>query len=369
MFVICQNLSKLKFVIVAEIVLLADKLSSDSRSISSLESCDSDQPLKSLDISSLSNAADSTVVTDSATRVTTSNMPASTSDVSDCSLKPQGSLPGSDGYSPSDTAGLRLSSTAVASAAKIGAEYLQSSCTSTASMIDKNISAENTDQSLKDSVKDVTLQNLTPENLVTSVVYGLHDACLSSSMHASSDVVKDHNGAVNKGLCVSIDTTLTSKGITATIMSPSEDFQSIYASNDNPLMTSATTTHVELVPEPEPVHDYADLDGVDAWLEFPVPEMSTTLSLSVSRQTVWYIDKAERLYFSSLNGPGLTWRSVDQPTHQISCSPSGFIVWRVYRGSAFCAIGKITGKSPAGTEWREVAREVARVTADDNVVW
>ena len=351
MFVICQNLSKLKFVIVAEIVLLADKLSSDSRSISSLESCDSDQPLKSLDISSLSNAADSTVVTDSATRVTTSNMPASTSDVSDCSLKPQGSLPGSDGYSPSDTAGLRLSSTAFANAPKIGAV---SSCTSTASMIDKNISTENTDQSLKDSVINVTLQN---------------DACLSSSMHASSDVVKDHNGAVNKGLCVSIDTTLTSKGITATIMSPSEDFQSIYASNDNPLMTSATTTHVELVPEPEPVHDYADLDGVDAWLEFPVPEMSTTLSLSVNRQTVWYIDKAERLYFSSLNGPGLTWRSVDQPTHQISCSPSGFIVWRVYRGSAFCAIGKITGKSPAGTEWREVAREVARVTADDNVVW
>jgi len=192
----------------------------------------------------------------------------------------------------------------------------------------------------------------------------------SRSLVADSayNAVKDYSGVVDLGLHVSVDSALDSKRVTATILSPSEDFRSIYASNSGSLTTSATAGGTS-VSEPETVHSFPDLDSVDAWLEFPLPGKSTALSLCVSRRAAWYVDKAQRLYCSSLKGPGLCWNAVDQAAEQISCSPSGCIVWRVYRGSAFSAVGKINVKFPSGTEWREVAREVAYVAVDDTVVW
>jgi len=77
----------------------------------------------------------------------------------------------------------------------------------------------------------------------------------------------------------------------------------------------------------------------------------------------------DRLYYSSLAGTGLRWTALDQPASHITTSPSGFIVWRLHHSSAFTAVGKLMAKSPAGSEWREVARDVAHVAADDHVVW
>jgi len=304
----------------------------------------------------------------------TSDMPALCScDVSSCSPKSKEGFLQNDVNLASETGGLELSSDIILHTYD---ETLQSA--SICCLTDKNIDTQNTTESAaslsncdtKDTVKaQATIQNHVPDNLLTS----LESSPAINSQNRPSlntfDAVNDHSGAVNLGLCVSVDSALESNEFTATLMPPSEDFQSIYASNSYSLTTSAIADRT-LIFEPETtIRSYPDSDSIDAWLEFPLPGKSTALSLSVSRRTAWYVDKAEHLYYALLKGPGLSWKSVDQPTQQISCSPSGSIVWRVYHGSAFSAVGKITGKSPAGTEWREVAREVAYVAVDDNVVW
>ena len=362
-------------------MLLAEKLPCEARTFCSMESYSSDQLLKSQDqhqnlskptattVLCCSNSS-ATVSGDLTLQKSTSDLPAlSSSDFPSCSPKLKERLLQNHSNLTSDITGLRLSCT----------EVLQptSSCSSAESQGDERPSTQNTTESpaclsLKDSDGDSsTLQNHVSENLGT----GLEDSAdadfqNSRSLVADSayNAVKDYSGVVDLGLHVSVDSALDSKRVTATILSPSEDFRSIYASNSGSLTTSATAGGTS-VSEPETVHSFPDLDSVDAWLEFPLPGKSTALSLCVSRRAAWYVDKAQRLYCSSLKGPGLCWNAVDQPAEQISCSPSGFIVWRVYRGSAFSAVGKINVKFPSGTEWREVAREVAYVAVDDTVVW
>jgi len=352
-----------------------------------LESCSGDQLLKSQDISSLSRptailrCSSCCTNTDSAgascevrLHKSTSDMPALCScDFSGRSPKSKEGFLRTDVNSAPETTGLELS---CYNTVHTRGETLLSA--DTCSLTDRNVDTQNTTEladsllncDTKDTVKaQANIQNRVPDNLLTSL--GSSPDISSQNGQTSlntSGAVNDRSGAVNLGLHVSVDSALKSNDFMATIMSPSEDFQSIYASNSNSLPTSAIADRT-FISEPETTHSYPDSDSIDAWLEFPLPGKSTALSLSVSRRNAWYIDKAENLYCSSLKGPGLSWKSVDQPTQQISCSPSGSIVWRVYRGSAFSAVGKVSGKSPASTEWREVAREVAYVAVDDNVVW
>jgi len=252
------------------------------------------------------------------------------------------------------------------------------SCSSTEFLTDKSSFTENTvsppvcdiDSSLKDSNSAVVIiQNCVPKCSTVSAVSNIGaDSQNSSSLHTNVDATKHYSDAVNSKLCISVDLAVESGDLSATVVSPSDDFQSIYTLNSSSLTASAVTDRT-FVPESKTSHSYPDSDSLDAWLEFPLPGKSTVLSLCVSRRTAWYVDKSERLYWSSLKGPGLSWTCVDQPAQQISSSPSGFIVWKVYRGLAYSAVGKLTGKYPAGTEWREVANEVAYVAADDSVVW
>lgn len=381
---------------------MAEKLQSDFGTVSSLESRTSDQPLKSLDITSLSsrpaaatslhhsisyaNTANTSASCDLRAHKSTSDMHAFMSSDVLSSEKSKDDLHVNDSVT-SDTAGPELSCTVANDSLHTSSEILQSvsSCSSTHSVADKNSDSQITVETtasqsdcttthlLTDSTEAlVPVQNHVHRNLATSVESSVVTG-LSNSQNLNTDIafdtVKDYSGADSLGLRVNIDLALESKGITATIMSPSEDFQSIYASNNTSTQTTSAVTDGTFISKPDTTCSYPDLDGADAWLEFPVPGKSSALSLCVSRRTAWYVDKAEHLYCSSLKGPGLTWNSVNQSTQQISCSPSGFIIWRVYRSSAFSAIGRITGKSPAGTEWREVAREVAYIAADDNVVW
>jgi len=389
------------FMYICEIVLL-EKLVCDSKSVSSLESCDSDRPMKSSDVpqqaaSPCINCHNSCADTDNASTPcdvreseSDSNMPALvSSNLSSCSPRLKEGLLWNDSNLESSTS--RMESSCHITTDSLQTDVLQTSSNfnSANSLSNKNDSSQNVSQTatyvcdhalsdcnatqlLEDFVEAVTpVQNCVPKGSVTSsegcAAIGLQN---KSSLNATkwSDTVEDHSGAASLGLCVSIDSAFKSQDVKHTILSPSEDFQSIYASNSN-LQVSLSTTHDALMFRPEPTHSYQEPDSIDAWLEFPVPEKSTALSLSVSRQNVWYVDKTEHLYYSSLKGPGLSWSTDSQPAEQISCSPSGFIIWRVYRGSAFSAVGRITGKSPAGIEWREVAREVAYVAADDSVVW
>lgn len=384
-------LFKLKFLTMHEIVFLVEKLPSDFTSVSSLVSYNSDQPLKSANDPSLlkptsSNHYRSSYEADTVNaRDVSARVPALLPcDSSRFSPKLKADFLGNDSSMASNPACSELSCTMDTGIRHTCSEILQSpsSSSSSISQPDKSAGAQGTSEmaaaisdcaiivSLKDCVK---APNCVPENPVTSSDSGI-DAELQNSLSLSandaSDAVKNCGRAVNSGLRVSINSNsaLDSNGTTATVLSPSEDFRSIYASNDHPLATSPVTGET-FISESETTHSYPDSDSIDAWLEFPRPGKSAVLSLCVSRRTAWYVDKAERLYCSSLKGPGLSWNTVDQPAQQISCSPSGFIIWRVYSGSAFSAVGRISGKSAAGIEWREVARDVAYVSADNNVVW
>ena len=381
------------------VLLLAGKSPNESRSSSSLESCDSDLSLKFSDstsrlkpaaksvidcISSCSNTTNASRSYDVGGHNSADNMPALVScDFTRRSTNLIERLSYNATESASDTTELERSCGTKTHTIQTGTELQStvSSGSSSSSLLDKNAGAQNTSETVSRLLHDAAsgcdvnrvLKDSVPVNSVTSsecdMATDYHNS-LSWNTNNASSAVKDSNGAANlRRLCVvNVNSAFESRGITATIMSPSEDFQSIYASNSSPLTASAVTGGTS-VSEPETTHRYPDLDSVDAWLELSLLGKSTAQSLCVSRRTAWYVDKADHLYYSSLKGPGLSWISVHQPTQHISCSPSGLIVWRVYHGSAFSAVGRITGKSPAGTEWREVAREVAYVAVDDNVVW
>ena len=105
----------------------------------------------------------------------------------------------------------------------------------------------------------------------------------------------------------------------------------------------------------------------NSWSEFTAP--ANIYSLSLSSTHVWFTDKGETLYYSALGGvKGILWRKVREPANQISVSPSGHIVWRLYRGRVFAGT-KITQRRPEGLKWVEAVRDVAHISVDDHCAW
>ncbi len=104
----------------------------------------------------------------------------------------------------------------------------------------------------------------------------------------------------------------------------------------------------------------------DSWTEFLCP--GNLQSIDISQHHIWCVDKSERLYHSHLSGAGLKWRKVDEAARQIAVSPSGGIVWRLHRGSAYAGT-MITARAPAGMKWVEAARDVSYIAVDDNMAW
>ena len=357
-------------------VLVLDKLPLiDSRSASSLESYDSDQFSKSPNAASRLKPPTSVagITTSPAyTNGTSSAFTLNSHAIDDAPVALPSDIPNCSSMKDSTSEGASLT-TDTARPQPLSMSVLpnkqecpskisvrSNSQSSAAPLLDGYIS-----QSFEDSDAE---RNRFAENSVTSLEDAVRTSVRDSlrlSDGRTSCAPVNQRGSFNSRLLVNVDSALQTKRVAPTISSPSEDFQSIYASNADSMVSG----HKTAVSESEPQTGYFDLDGIDAWLEFPTPGKSPGISLSVSRRTVWYVDRAERLYYSTLGGPGLSWKIVDQPTEQVSSSPSGFIVWRVWKGSAFTAVGRITGKYPAGTEWREVVREVSYVAADDNVVW
>jgi hypothetical protein len=171
-------------------------------------------------------------------------------------------------------------------------------------------------------------------------------------------------GVSNSGGRVAAETS----GQVATLSSPSEDFYSIYSGNGDYTLAAASAPETSSAPPvPPPVY----LPNSDAWVEVlgPAGASFPLQSLCVNRRTAWCVDRCDRLCYAVLGEPGIQWIALEQPAQLIACSPAGHIVWRLYRGSAYAAAGRIAKKTPAGSEWREVARDVAYLAVDDNVVW
>lgn len=114
---------------------------------------------------------------------------------------------------------------------------------------------------------------------------------------------------------------------------------------------------------PEPMlHKLAN-----SWSKFTTP--ANIYSLGLSSTHIWFTAKGETLYYSALGGvKGIVWHKVLEPANQISVSPSGHIVWRLYRGRVFAGT-KITQRRPEGLKWVEAVRDVAHISVDDNCAW
>jgi hypothetical protein len=62
------------------------------------------------------------------------------------------------------------------------------------------------------------------------------------------------------------------------------------------------------------------------------------------------------------------WRRISASAHQVSASPSGNILWRLWKGSVFVAC-KVTVKQPYGQKWEEIARKASHIAVDEHMAW
>ena len=109
------------------------------------------------------------------------------------------------------------------------------------------------------------------------------------------------------------------------------------------------------------------VSSLDLWTSYSVPDI--LISLCVSSSHVWLIDYNEKLHFSQVDGSTLRWRSVQQCAQQVSVSPSGRIVWVMYRGMLYAAT-KISSRMPAGTKWEDFVQSgVAYMSVSDTSGW
>lgn len=100
----------------------------------------------------------------------------------------------------------------------------------------------------------------------------------------------------------------------------------------------------------------------------PVTMQGNVQSICLSGKHVWCVDKSERLYCSSLVGPGIKWKMLDVKANQIAVSKSGWIVWRLHRGIVYAGT-KITPRNPGGLHWVEALKNVKWIAVDDSTAW
>ena len=74
------------------------------------------------------------------------------------------------------------------------------------------------------------------------------------------------------------------------------------------------------------------------------------------------------MYCYSSAGPGLRWKAEKEQADQLTTSPSGDIVWRVWNSSLYVAT-KVSIRSASASKWVEAAREVAFAALDDRAGW
>ncbi|XP_012939414.1 tectonin beta-propeller repeat-containing protein 2 isoform X2 [Aplysia californica] len=127
---------------------------------------------------------------------------------------------------------------------------------------------------------------------------------------------------------------------------------------------SLLSTEVERSSE---MQDVCQRRVANSWSEFTTP--TNMYSLAVSQSHVWFTDKSENIYYSSVGSPkGIVWRKASGSANQIAVSPSGHIVWRLHRGVVFAGT-KISSRHPEGLKWVEAVRDVEWISVDDNCAW
>ena len=160
--------------------------------------------------------------------------------------------------------------------------------------------------------------------------------------------------------------------------STTEDFYSVYQDMSSTSQEKSKSNQLETEADSSfPSKFAADTHSQDitktashvanSWSEITAP--ANIYSLAVSDHHVWFTDKSENIYYSSLQGAkGIVWRKATGYASQISVSPSGSIVWRLHKGVVHAGT-KISTRHPEGLKWVEAVREVQYITVFNNCAW
>ena len=113
--------------------------------------------------------------------------------------------------------------------------------------------------------------------------------------------------------------------------------------------------------------------GADIWVPIPHPGRHPLQSVCMSEQLLWVVDTRGTVYHTTTESKGRDWQVTDKAMNEIASSPSGKIVWGIFRQNAYARLG--IGMNPAGRTWRNVtkntplAHKVKQIAADETGVW
>ncbi|XP_071079116.1 tectonin beta-propeller repeat-containing protein 2-like [Haliotis cracherodii] len=184
---------------------------------------------------------------------------------------------------------------------------------------------------------------------------------------------------------------LRKRGIYMTSDTSTEDFYKKYMSQssiDSNITSPAGLKQISPKPEPDQVSpedvpppasavtsSAADdkvaagtlLKLANSWSEIITP--TNVYSLCVSETHIWFTDKSENIYYSSLSGvKGVVWRKASGQAKQISVSSSGSIVWRLQKNTVYAGT-KLSARRPEGLKWVEAVKDVSYISVDDKCAW
>lgn len=106
----------------------------------------------------------------------------------------------------------------------------------------------------------------------------------------------------------------------------------------------------------------------DIWSTIsPCPSKFGAKRIAAAGRILWVIDSKGNTYWFSLDTD--LWHTEKQNMEYISSSPSGSVVWGLYKGQSYIRKG-ITKKLPQGQSWFKVDREVVKLIAvGESCVW
>ena len=113
--------------------------------------------------------------------------------------------------------------------------------------------------------------------------------------------------------------------------------------------------------------------GADIWVPVPHPSRNPLQSVCMSEQLLWVVDSRGTVYHTTTESKGRDWQGTEKPMNEIASSPSGKIVWGIFRQNAYARLG--IGMNPAGRVWRNVtkntplAHKIKQIAADETGVW
>ena len=114
-------------------------------------------------------------------------------------------------------------------------------------------------------------------------------------------------------------------------------------------------------------------DLADIWVTVPHPCRGHVQSICLSDRLLWLVDSRNMVYCTDINSKGKKWELIKHPMQLVTSSPSGSIVWGLYRQNAYVRLG--IELNMAKQTWKNITRntslqqKIKYVCADDSGVW